>query len=91
MRVPGRLHVAWDGDSVLKIETDAGKQTRLLTFDRSGKPAGDRTWQGFSIAEWETAGGRGGGAGRAAPGRVPQGGDDEHARRLFPQERRALQ
>ena len=70
MRVPGRLHVTWDGDSLLKIETDAGKQTRLLNFDKSAKPAGDRTWQGFSVADWETVGGgRGGGAGRggAAP------------------------
>jgi hypothetical protein len=67
MRVPGRLHVTWESDSVLKIETDAGKQTRLLNFDKSGKPAGDRTWQGFSIADWETpGGGRGGGAGRGA-------------------------
>jgi hypothetical protein len=68
MRVPGRLHVTWESDSVLKIETDAGKQTRLLSFDKSGKPAGDRTWQGFSMADWETVGGgRGGGAGRGAP------------------------
>ena len=69
MRVPGRLHVTWDGDNVLKIETDAGRQTRLLRFDKSQKPAGDRTWQGFSTAEWETVGGgRGGGAGRGAAG-----------------------
>ena len=95
MRVPGRLHVTWDGDSLLKIETDAGKQTRLLNFDKSGKPVGDRTWQGFSIAEWETAGGGRGGAGRGAAGPplegIPQGRDDEHAGRLFPQERGALQ
>jgi hypothetical protein len=67
MRVPGRLHVTWESDAVLKIETDAGQQTRLLNFDKSGKPAGDRTWQGVSVADWETVGGgRGGGAGRGA-------------------------
>jgi hypothetical protein len=69
MRVPGRLHVTWENDSVLKIETDAGTQTRLLNFDKSGKPAGDRTWQGLSMADWETVGGGrggGGGAGRGA-------------------------
>jgi hypothetical protein len=67
MRVPGRLHVTWERDDVLKIETDAGQQTRLLHFDRSLKPPGDRSWQGFSVADWETVGGgRGGGAGRGA-------------------------
>jgi hypothetical protein len=71
MRVPGRVRVTWDGDAVLKIETDAGQQTRLLRFDKSLKPTGERTWQGFSAAEWELvgAGGRGGAgaAGRGAP------------------------
>jgi len=66
MRVLGRLRVTWESDSVLKIETDAGRQTRLLNFDKSGKPAGDRTWQGFSVADWETAGSGRGGAGRGA-------------------------
>src|SRR5580693_8597591 len=56
MRVPGRLHVTWESDAVLKIETDAGQQTRRLNFDKSGKPAGDRTWQGFSSADWESVG-----------------------------------
>jgi hypothetical protein len=74
MRVPGRLRVSWDSDSLLKIETDAGKQTRLLRFDKSGRSADDRTWQGFSIADWETVGGgRGGGAGRGTAG-PPLGG-----------------
>ena len=56
MRIPGRLHVTWQDDSTLKIETDAGTQTRLLRFGgaaprresrpgretppRSGTPAG---------------------------------------------------
>src|SRR6059036_1307298 len=30
MRVPGRLHISWQDDNTLKIETDAGQQTRLL-------------------------------------------------------------
>jgi hypothetical protein len=77
MRVPGRLHVTWESDSVLKIETDAGKQTRLLNFDRSARPAGDRTWQGVSVADWETAGGGrggGGGAGRGGAAAPPLDG-----------------
>ena len=36
MRVPGRLHITWQDDTTLKIETDQGTQTRLLQF--GGKP-----------------------------------------------------
>jgi hypothetical protein len=32
MRVPGRLHITWQDDLTLKIDTDAGQQTRLLHF-----------------------------------------------------------
>src|SRR3954453_3132656 len=32
MRVPGRLHITWQDDSTLKIDTDAGTQTRLVRF-----------------------------------------------------------
>jgi hypothetical protein len=53
MRVPGRLHISWADDNTLKIETDAGAQTRLLHF--TGKPpqAAEKTWQGYSAANWE--------------------------------------
>jgi hypothetical protein len=60
MRIPGRLHVTWQDDRTLKIETDAGTQTRLLHF--GGAPAaadGERTWQGISAAAWEGAPGGG--------------------------------
>src|SRR5262249_31653553 len=33
MRVPGRVHIAWQDDDTLKVETDAGKQTRLFHFN----------------------------------------------------------
>src|ERR1700723_477284 len=64
MRVPGRVHVTWADESTLKIETDAGSQTRLLHFG-DAQPAGDQGWQGYSAASWEIAGGgaRGGGGG----------------------------
>ena len=52
MRMPTRVHVVWEGDSVLKIETDAGQQTRRLLFDRTAKPRGARTLQGHPVAEW---------------------------------------
>jgi hypothetical protein len=62
MRLPGRLHITWQDDNTLKIETDAGQQTRLLHF---GAPLvkGAGTWQGLSAAVWEVPAGRGGGAG----------------------------
>jgi hypothetical protein len=53
MRVPGRLRIAWENDTTLKIDTDAGQQTRLLRFDKTLKPPAERTWQGHSLAEWE--------------------------------------
>jgi hypothetical protein len=54
MRVPGRLHITWESDNRLKIETDAGQQTRLLNFDKPATPPpAARTWQGHSVAEWE--------------------------------------
>jgi hypothetical protein len=53
MHQPGRLHITWQDDNTMKIDFDAGTQTRLLNFDKSKQPSGDKTWQGHSIAEWE--------------------------------------
>jgi hypothetical protein len=58
MRIPGRLHITWQDDNTLKIETDAGAQTRLFHFAPPGGqatvPAGTQaSWQGYSIARWE--------------------------------------
>ena len=66
MRMPGRVRISWQDPATLKVETDAGTQTRLFYFDRASVPTGERTWQGGSIAEWELigAGGRGGGTPR---------------------------
>src|SRR5689334_25434921 len=61
MRMPGRLKISWQDDNTLKIESDAGQQTRLLKFAAPGAanapvsatsaapPA--RTLQGTSVAE----------------------------------------
>ena len=68
MRMPGRLHITWESPNTLKIETDAGVQTRLLYFDKSVRPAAGRTWQGHSLAEWEFAGGRGSARGQTRAG-----------------------
>src|SRR5271170_4025620 len=72
LRLPGRLHITWQDDSTLKMETDAGKQTRLFHFGEWKSPGGPPTLQGDSIADWEGIGGGrggrggGGGGGRAA-------------------------
>jgi len=59
MRMPVRLRISWQDDNTLKIETDAGQQTRLLRFAAAASAAsGERTLQGYSVAEW-----LGGGAG----------------------------
>jgi hypothetical protein len=64
MRMPLRLRISWQDDFTLKIETDAGQQTRLLRFTRPGQPAPaasissqPRTLQGDSAAEWIRSGG----------------------------------
>jgi hypothetical protein len=62
MRVPGRLHITWENDTTLRIDTDAGTQTRLFHFGGSAPPSGEPSWQGYSLAEWQYApGGRGAG------------------------------
>jgi hypothetical protein len=52
MRVPGRLRIAWRGDSTLEVQTDAGRQTRVFQFGAAAQPPGEPTWQGVSAAEW---------------------------------------
>jgi len=58
MRMPTRLHVTWEDATTLRIDTDAGTQTRLLHFGGSA-PAGEPSWQGYSVASWQYAPGRG--------------------------------
>ena len=58
MRLPGRLHLTWEDDSTLRIDTDTGTQTRRLRFG-AAVPEAAPTWQGSSVAQWELPGGRG--------------------------------
>jgi hypothetical protein len=53
MREPARLHISWANDSTLKIEIDAGKQTRLFLFGALPAP-GEPSMQGTSVALWQT-------------------------------------
>jgi len=72
MRIPTRLHITWENDDTLRIDTDAGTQTRLLRFGApDASPDGDLTWQGRSAAQWDAAGGRGT---RFAEGNLPERG-----------------
>jgi hypothetical protein len=93
MRVPGRLHITWQDDQTLKVDTDAGTQTRLFHFPKQHEnaqgellsavdaPAGTAaSRQGYSVARWETASG-GAGPGGGFPGvagrTAPKGGSME--------------
>jgi hypothetical protein len=75
MRVPGRIRISWENDTTLRVDTEAGTQTRLFRFTPrtvEGLIAGARaqdgapSWQGRSVAQWRIAGAR-----RGAP---PAGG-----------------
>ena len=55
-RMPGRLRISWQDDRTLKLEFDAGTQTRSLHFGAAPVSA-QPTRQGDSSAAWEFAGG----------------------------------
>jgi hypothetical protein len=68
MRLPGRVHITWQDETTLKMEFDAGTQTRLLHFDARAPATGTSTWQGYSAATWE---------------RPPQGAQPQNAIPVF--------
>ena len=53
MRIPERLHITWENDNTLRMDTDAGMQMRLFHFDGSKWKGGAPQLQGDSIAAWE--------------------------------------
>lgn len=53
MRLPARFLITWQDDSTLRVESDAGMQTRLLHFTPQTSVPGERTWQGVSMAQWQ--------------------------------------
>lgn len=65
MRLPGRLHIVWEDDSTLRVDTDAGSQTRRFRFAANAAAGEDDapSWQGHSLAAWQYA---------AEPGRAPE-------------------
>jgi hypothetical protein len=72
MQRPGRLHITWADGNTLKIESDAGTQTRTLHFGGAGADKGQPSWQGYSTAEWQMPGG---GGRRGAPAAGPKRGN----------------
>jgi hypothetical protein len=62
MRLPIRLHITWVDDRTLKMDIDAGTQTRVLNFGGTAPANAETTWQGSSVADWQVPGG-----GRGAP------------------------
>ena len=91
MRIPTRVHITWEDDNTLKVETDAGVADAALLL-RPGSQAGPgraRTLQGHSLAEWErpAAAVAAAGASRRQPARWPP---TSMRRRVAAQERRAL-
>jgi hypothetical protein len=52
MRLPGRLRISWQDDQTLKMELEAGTQTRVFRFGPPPAPT-EATWQGQSRAEWQ--------------------------------------
>jgi hypothetical protein len=53
MRVPARFHITWQDDNTLRVDSDAGTQTRLFSFSSPPSSPGEKTWQGHSSAQWQ--------------------------------------
>lgn len=58
MRLPMHLHITWQDDNTLRMDTDAGMQSRLFHFGGLAAGTSDATWrgtsfQGLSLAEWQ--------------------------------------
>jgi len=70
MRMPTRLHITWENENTLRIDADAGTQTRRLLFNAATTAPAVKSLQGFSRAEWERVAIRG-----AARGAPPAGGN----------------
>jgi hypothetical protein len=52
MQIPERLHIAWQDDETLRVETDEGMQTRLLHFGPAPIDGASPSLQGDSRARW---------------------------------------
>jgi len=71
MREPGRVRISWHDPVTLKLETDAGQQTRVFHFDPATPVSTAPSRQGLSMAEWQFA--RGFNPARSAEAKPPVG------------------
>jgi len=71
MQRPGRLHLTWADDTTLRLDADAGTQTRMLHFGPAPAQRGAPSLQGHSAAQWDVVAP---GRGRAAPATPPKTG-----------------
>ena len=69
MRLPVRLHITWQDERTLKMDIDAGTQTRIFHFGAPAPANVEATLQGYSAADWQLPGG-----GRGAPQPGPRFG-----------------
>jgi hypothetical protein len=53
MRMPTRLRISWEADDVMRVETDAGQQTRRFIFNKPAQAGIPRSLQGYSNALWQ--------------------------------------
>jgi len=53
MRIPTRLHIYWVDGQTLRVDTDAGEQSRTFHFGGTAPPDATPSWQGYSVADWE--------------------------------------
>jgi hypothetical protein len=53
MRLAARFHITWQDDNTLRVDSDSGMQSRLFHFNSPPSSLGERTWQGYSTAQWE--------------------------------------
>jgi hypothetical protein len=53
MRQPQRLRIEWESDSVVRLETDYGQQTRRFIFNEPAPENTPSSLQGYSMASWE--------------------------------------
>ncbi len=75
MRMVSRFHITWENDTTLKVESDAGMQTRMLHFGGTVPANTPASLQGYSIATWERQLGRSRG-GQGQPGAGDSRGGD---------------
>jgi hypothetical protein len=51
--MPARLHIQWADERTLKVDIDAGQQSRVFNFGiAASDTTQDKTWQGKSQARW---------------------------------------